>query len=389
MTLLSRHRHYLGALVAGFFGLLLLSNLIPDPLGGWKVRTPMEADWGLLKKVQVALRNAPAFLQDNFGFRATLPVLRRTIRAALDAPDSYPIYAGRDGQLFWGVERTPEQSAGAVVRAEAVARFVTMIGVMQRQLAPLGTKVVVALPPNAQSVELEALPAWTDLLRYPTTEYDMALGGLRAEGVIAVDLRQALRASPPPRYLLTDTHWNARSSVLAFNAVMVAAGHPDWQVDVNDVVGPLEPMGRRGDLLRAMRMPPEVKEEEFRIRLKDRAGDVRFDPALTHHNTHPAFRSIVRDYAPTGARVLILGDSFTAGLWQRLFINADVSVVGWMHAAHTVAGTCDFSFEDVRRFKPDLLIYARTERFFTCTPHAWPSGLPEPDPNAIPAGAAP
>jgi hypothetical protein len=389
MNMLSRHRRYLGALVAGIFGLLLLSNVIPDPLGGWKVRTPMEADWGLLKRVQVMLRNAPAFVNDNFGFRASLPVLRRTLREALASPDSYPIYAGRDGQLFWGLERTPEQSSGAVVRSVEVARFVTMIGVMQRQLQPLGTKVVVALPPNAQSVELEALPAWNDLLRYPTTEYDVALAGLRAEGVSAVDLRQVLRDSPRPRYLLTDTHWNERSSLLAINAVMVAAGHANWQVNPAGVVGLPVPMGRRGDLLRAMRMPPEVKEENFKLRLKDRAGDARPDPALTHHNTHPAFRSVARDYAATGARVLILGDSFSAGLWPRLFVNGDVSVVGWMHASHTVTGTCDFNFDDVVRFKPDLLIYARTERFFVCPPHAWPVGLPEPDPNAIPAGAAP
>lgn len=389
MTLLARHRRYLGLLVAGFFSLLLLANFIPDPLGSWQVRTPMEPNWGLWKRIQVMTRNAPAFVNDNFGFRATLPVLRRTIRAAFASPDSYPIYAGRDGQLFWGVERTPEQSAGALVRPGEVARFVTMIGVLQRQLAPLGTKVVVALPPNAQSVELEALPLWNDALRYPTTEYGAALAGLKAEGVTAVDLRAVLRQSPRPRYLLTDTHWNERSSVLAFNAVMVAAGHPDWQVDVSQVLGPLEPMGRRGDLLRAMRMPPQMKEENFKVHFKDRASDPRYDPALTHHNTHPAFRSLVRDYAPIGARVLILGDSFSATLWPRLFLNADVSVVGWMHASHTVTGTCDFNFEDVQRFKPDLLIYARTERFFVCTPHSWPDGLPLPDPNAIPAGAAP
>lgn len=389
MTLLAHHRRYLGALVAGFFGFLLLSNAIPDPMANWNVRTPMDPQWGVLKKVQVALRNGPAFVQDNFGFRASLPVLRRALRHLIGAPDTAPVYAGRDGRLFWAMEQTPEQSAGALVRAGEVARFVSMIGVMQRQLAPLGTKVVVALPPNAQSVELEQLPSWTRFLAYPTTEYDLALGVLKAEGVTAVDLRQALRAGPEPRYLLTDTHWNARSSVLAFNAVMAAAGHPQWQLNAAEVVGPLQPLGRRTDLLRIMRMPPDAKEEDFAIRLKDRARGLRFDPALTHHNTHPAFRSTVLDYADKGARVLIMGDSFTAGLWQRLFVNADVSVVGWMHASHTVSGMCDFNFEDVQRFRPDLLIYARTERFFICPPDAWPAGLPEPDTNAIPAGAAP
>lgn len=388
MNLLARHRRYMGALVAGIIGLLLVSNIIPDPLGTWKARTPLAPEWGWGRTAHVIFRNAGEFIHDNFGFRATLPVLRRELRRALDAPDSYPIYAGRNGQLFWGVERTPEQSAGALVRAPEVERFVAMIGEVQRILAPLGTKVVVAMPPNAQSVELEELPAWTDLLRYPTTEYSLALAGLKAEGVTTVDLRQALRAAPWPRYLLTDTHWNTRSSILAFNAVMAAAGHPGWQVDVSKVIGDRVP-SPRGDLLRSMRMPPEVKEENFQLLYKSPASPPRPDPALVHHNEHFAFKSVARDYAPTGQRVLIMGDSFTVGIWPGLFANADVSVVGWMHASLKTTGSCDFNFNDVKAFKPDLLIYARTERFFPCPPDKWPAGLPRLRGNAIPIGAAP
>lgn len=388
MTLLARHRRYIGLLVAGLFGLLLVSNVIPDPLGRgqWRVRIP--PDWSWQQRASLMFRNLGGYMQDNFGFRASMPVLRRTLRAALDSPDSRPIYAGRDGQLFWGREQTPFQSSGALVRAANVERFVTMIGEMQRVLAPAGTRIVVTIPPNAQSVELTALPAWTDLLRYPRTEYDLALDGLRAEGVTAVDLRAVLRASPAPRYMLTDTHWNSRSSVLAFNAVMAAAGHPDWQVDPAQVVGPLEPTPR-GDLLRNMRMPPEVKEENFRLNVPDRAGKPRPDPALQHHNEHPAFKAVAWDYAPKGARVLIMGDSFTVGLWPRLFVNADVSVVAWMHASLRVTGECDFNFDDVKRFAPDLLIMARTERFFPCFGDDWPRGLPRPWTHAVPFNVAP
>lgn len=389
MTLLARHRRYLGLLVAGFFGFLLLSNVIPDPMGRWTVRTPIDPSWGLLKKAQVALRNGPAFVQDNFGFRPSLVMLRRAFRTAIGAPDTTPVYAGQGGRLLWGLEHTPEQSAGALVRAGQVARFVSMIGVMQRQLAPLGTKVVVAIPPNVQSVELEQLPPWAASLSYPVTEYALAVDGLRAEGVSVVDLVKLLRAAPEPRYLLTDTHWTARSSLLAFNAVMAAAGHPDWQLDLAEVVGPLRPLGRPGDLLRAMRMPPQVTLEDFAIRLKGPMRVFRPDPALTHHNLHPDFHSTAVDYASTGARVLIMGDSFTARVWQTLFVNAKVSVVGWMHASRIHNGSCDFNFTDVVRFKPDLLIYARTERFLPCPLNTWPVGLPEPNASAIPAGAAP
>lgn len=301
MTMLSRNRRYLGLMVAGLFGFLLVSNLIPDPLASMQWRVKVPAEWSLDRKLNLWFRNIGSFVQDNFGFRATLPVLRRELRADLNSPDSKPFYAGRDGQLFWGRERTPSQSAGALVRAANVERFVDMIGEMQRVLAPRGTRIVVALPPNAQSVEVEALPAWNDLLDYPTTEYDLALAGLAARGVTAVDLRPVLKASPRPRYLLTDTHWNARSSILAFNAVMVAAGHPDWQVDPAAILGPLKPAAR-GDLLRAMRMPPEVKEEDFRLNLPGKASRPRPDPVLRTINEHVAFRSVVRDYAPTASR---------------------------------------------------------------------------------------
>ncbi|MFS8038509.1 alginate O-acetyltransferase AlgX-related protein [Xanthobacter sp. AM11] len=388
MTLLARHRRYLGVMFAGLFGFLLLSNLIPDPLarGEWRVKVPADFSWD--RKLNYWFRNIGTYVQDNFGFRATLPVLRRDVRAALASPDSRPFYAGRDGQLFWGREQAPPQSAGALVRFANVERFVAMVGEMQRVLAPLGTRIVVAIPPNAQSVELEALPAWTDALAYPVTEYDLALNGLKAEGVATVDLRAVLRQSPRPRYLLTDTHWNNRSSVLAFNAVMVAAGHPGWQVDPGQVVGALQD-APRGDLLRSMRMPPEVKEENFRLEIPDRSARPRPDPALGSRNEHVAFKSVVRDFAATGQRVLIMGDSFTAVTWPRLFVNADVSAVGWMHASAKVTGNCDFNFDDVRRFRPDLLIIARTERFFPCYGDDWPTGLPRPWTRAVPRNVAP
>lgn len=387
--MLSRHRRHLGALVVGIFALFFVSNIIPDPAGRFEWRTPWHPAVGLAGNVQNVFRNIGSFVNDNFGFRASMPVWRRWVREEMDAQDTRPFYAGRDGQLFWGREETPEQSSGALVRRAAVDRFVAMVGEMQRVLGPMGTKIVVALPPNAQSVELEALPAWNDFLDYPTTEYQLALEGLAFEGVTTVDLRKELRHAPRPRYLMTDSHWNFRTSLLAFNAIMRGAGHPDWQVKLDEVLGPLVP-APRGDLLRAMRMPPQVKEENFELRIVDKGSAPRLDPALRHHNAHFAFRSTVRDYAPTGPRVLIMGDSFSAFLWQRLFMNAPVSVVGWMHASRRVLGQCDFNFDDVKAFKPDLLIMARNERFFPCfRPDDWPTGLPRPHAGAIPAGAAP
>ena len=70
----------------------------------------MAPEWEFSRKLNLWFRNVGIFIQDNFGFRATLPALRREMRAQLDSPDSKPFYAGRDGQLFWGREQTPAQT---------------------------------------------------------------------------------------------------------------------------------------------------------------------------------------------------------------------------------------------------------------------------------------
>lgn len=377
MPMLSRHRRYMGAMVAGIFALLLLSNLIPDPSGRFVWRTPISNEWGLPKKAQVMAGNLKDFFHDNFGFRASLPLLRRALRADLASPDTRPIYGGTGEQFFWARDMTPEQSAGAVVRLGPVRRFVEMVGMMQKVLAPEGTRVIVAMPPNAQSVEYEGLPAWTKSLTYPVTEYDLVLKGLRALDVTAVDLRTVLRAKVPyPRYRLTDTHWNMRSAVESFNAVVAAAGHPGWALEPHTVLGEPKPLPVVGDLLHDMRMAPQVQDESETLKLQRRAGHT--DPRLPHNNDALAFRSQVYPYGGKGPRVLILGDSFTFTTWTQMFLNADVSEVGWMHESQEVLGSCDFNFENVRLFKPDIVIIARVERLFPCLNGEWPVNLPEP-----------
>lgn len=376
MPLLSHHRRYMGAMIVGIFALLLLSNLIPDPLGRFTWRSALRPELGYGHMISVAFNNVGEFIQDNFGFRASLPVLRRELRAELDSPDTRPIYTGRTGQLFWGRENSPEQSAGALVRVAGVRRFAEMIGEMNAILSVRGAKLVVALPPNAQSVDLEGLPEWHERLAYKTTEYDLMLGAMEALGVTAVDLRAALRKTPYPRYLLTDTHWNFRSSVAAFNAAVTAAGHPEWALDLSRAIGAQRPVPP-GDLLRSMRMPPQIQDHNFTLNVPLRKFAP--DPRLPHHNVFRPFASTVFPYGGGGPRVLVMGDSFSALVWPRLFMNSNVSEVGWMHASRQVLGSCDFNFDNLLRFKPDIVIYARGERFFTCAPGAWPRNLPRPD----------
>lgn len=378
MPLLSRHRRHLGLLFVGILAVLLLGNIVPDPLGRGIWRTKGTAPSNAWQQITGMLQSVGLYLQDNFGFRASLPILRRDLREALGSPNDRNTYMGRTGRLLWARENTPEQSSGALIRTQAVERFVQMVEILQRELKPLGTKVVVAIPPNTQSVDLDALPAWQKDFTARPTEYDRMLAGLKAGGITTVDLRAVLKAAPidGPRYLRTDSHWTNASSVYAFNATMVAAGHPDWQLNPADVLGPLTPTPG-GDLTHTMRMPPEIPDANYGLRFLPTAPPETRSPALKLTHEHPTFQPYVQHYSDTGPRVLVIGDSFTAHIWTQFFAWTPVGEAAWMHFSRRTLGHCGFDVADIKAYKPDLVILARTERFFPCLGGAWPYNLPK------------
>lgn len=361
--------------IAGKFGPppIALPGMLPPPPWQLQGQLPPGA-WFAWDLIQLS-----RYIKDNFGLRSSLPLFRASIREALDSPDTRIVHRGRNGQLFWAREGTPEQSFGTLIRVDAVTRFVEMVTQMQATLSPFGARMVVALPPNAQSVDWQLFSPWSGNIPPRPSEYDLALSELKAHGITTVDLRAALRNLPWPRYLVADTHWNTRSSVAAFNAIMAGIGHPDWEVDMGQVVGPLEPT-RVGDLQRHLKGGDIIKQQDFQLNFPPTVPERRFDSA-TFHSLHefPGFNAFVRDYGKGGPRVLILGDSFTVTVWSNLFFNAKVSEVAWMHYSKRTLGSCDFDFNDVIRFRPQIVIVARAERFFPCFGDAWPKGLPRPD----------
>ena len=116
-----------------------------------------------------------------------------------------------------------------------------MCAILRRELARRGAKLIVAIPPNAQSIAIDDLPPWSRSKVRPPLEYDLALQELARNGIQTVDLKTSWleRADDIPLYRLTDTHWNNRAAVLAFDLLVSAAGHPKWNVDPATALGPL------------------------------------------------------------------------------------------------------------------------------------------------------
>ena len=193
------------------------------------------------------------YLRVNTRYVALAPLLRGIIGYKLGSSLSPKVYIGRNDHLYYADEQAAAQSAGAIYRRLEVLHFVEMAAVLQRTLSRRDVKLVVAIPPNAQSIAVEDLP-WSSNKQWPL-EYDLALTELHKRGAKVVDLKAALLALNDGNavYRKTDTHWNTLGSVLSFNLVVADAEHPEWRVDTDAVVGPVSP-ARGGDLARFMGM---------------------------------------------------------------------------------------------------------------------------------------
>ena len=171
---------------------------------------------------------------------------------------SYKVLMGRGGRMFYLGNEMVVQSAGLVMRDQAVAQRTDLLARMNDEFRARGIRFLVAPPPNASSVYTDDLP-----LRAQNagrlTEYDLLMSNLAAKGVPAVDLRPVLKAARPGGSLLYmhDTHWSFRGALVAYNAIVEADLHPDWRLDSNSA---LAGRAQGGDMAKILGLADKISE---------------------------------------------------------------------------------------------------------------------------------
>lgn len=377
--MLAKKRRFQGLVVVAILLLAMIGGLMPDPFAmPSPVRHPKPSA-GVLGRLADFFIGIRYYSDKNMNFAASAPILRGIAEYEIGESSSPRVWIGRNGHLFFFDEQAAAQSAGTIYRADQIRHFVDIAANLRSELARHGAALVVAIPPNGQSVAVSDLPGWAKA-RSPL-EYDLAMDELRQLGVTTVDLKTPLAAKSLSErvYRQTDTHWSWRGAVAAFNLVVAGAGHPEWQADPAAVLGPVVVI-EAGDLARMMGIQRFLTDSDAAI-LPGPMDNWR--PLGILHS--PPYAGVFDAYAfarkgaDSGARVLVLGDSFTEHFWLPLFERTDIERIGWIHH-----GKCTFDYADVVRFNPTLVILVPTEREMPCPLTAWPLGLPansghEPD----------
>jgi alginate O-acetyltransferase complex protein AlgJ len=354
--MLSPHRRYFALLAFLLLAAPLIVGLVrPDSpeliLKEGRLLTPAPEAPRSLAALRAFPGEVDAYLKDHFGLRQTMIHTHRD----LSHPVLYgneQVLVGRDGRMFYLGRDMVRQSAGLVLRDRMVADSADLLSGMRDALARRGVGLVVAVAPNSSTIYQDDLPLWAQK-QGRKTEYDLFLADLAARGVKAVDLRPVMEnaRSDGEAYLLHDTHWTARSALLAFNAIAEADGHPDWRLDPGSSIGP--PSERKGgDVARIMGVEDEVTETVRELALPPGGKSWDLSPG-------PMPDWVLSSGRP-GPTVMVIGDSFTASYFPPMLAQ-HVGRAIWLNHRE-----CGFDWTWIDKFQPDEVWWVPTERFLIC-----------------------
>ena len=300
-----------------------------------------------------------AFLNDRFGLRERMIRLHKDLTHPVLLKVNTAALIGRSGRMFYEGNEMVRQSAGLVMRDLRVAQTARLIVEMRDALAKRGARLLVAIPPNSSTIYQDELPAWAQNAGRKT-EYDFLLEQLKGYGVKTVDLRpalKALRAEGEEAYLLYDAHWTPRGALAGFNAVVEADGRPEWRLDPDTAMGPLEER-KGGDVARILGVQDDVHEQAKSLRLTLGGTDQDLSSGIM-----PDHMVVTGRPGPT---IMVIGDSFTQGYFP-LMLSQHAGRAIWIHHHE-----CGFDWKLIDKFRPDEVWWAPTERFLLCDPGVAP-----------------
>jgi alginate O-acetyltransferase complex protein AlgJ len=324
---------------------ILMEGRTPAPVP----RAPVDSTgwFGLPKQID-------AYLQDHIGLRQALLHAHRELSKPLFG--SYKVLMGRGGRMFYLGNEMVVQSAGLVMRDQAVAQTTDLLARMNDELRARGIRFLVAPPPNASSVYTDDLPLRAQNAGRPT-EYDLLMSKLAANGVPAVDLRPVLKTARPggSLFYMHDTHWSFRGALVAYNAIVGADSHPDWRLDPNSALAPAVRKG--GDMAKILGLSDKISEN-------------------TENLTFPGGSKIplpdndfIETFDKPGPKILILGDSLTLDFFPPRLLQHVGSVI-WIHHEY-----CGFDWRVIDELRPDEVWWMPGERILLCQ-HS-PIGFPQ------------
>jgi alginate O-acetyltransferase complex protein AlgJ len=292
------------------------------------------------------------WFEDHFAFRASLVRWYGETRLfALNVSPSSAVLKGRDRWLFYAddgglddyTNDRPLSQGEVAVWREATVRA-------RDWLRHQGVAYVFAIAPDKHVIYPDQVPATLNRMR-PTSRMDQVYAALRDTGVAAVDFRPALleARSRERVYFLTDTHWNDRGALCAYDQIIdvlrrqVPSVPHAWNRDDFEP-GQVDIRGQ--DLAGMLGLKDVLHETDLRlVPRRPRRARVVDPPGVAP--TSELGRLVTEIADPSLPRAVIFRDSFASRLVPFLSEHFSRAVYLWQN---------DFDANVVAEEHPDVVI---------------------------------
>ena len=165
------------------------------------------------------------WFEDHFGFRAALVRWYGETRLfLLGVSPSTAVVKGRNGWFFYGDDKSIEDYANdEPLSAEGMANWRAAVTRASDWLKRRGIAYVFTIAPDKHVVYPEEMPSSLARIR-ARSRTDQVYEALHGSGVASVDVRPALLDAKTHEriYQRTDTHWNDRGALLAYQQILDA-----------------------------------------------------------------------------------------------------------------------------------------------------------------------
>ena len=296
-------------------------------------------------------RRGGEWFDDHFGFRSALVRWYGESRLFfLNVSPTTTVIKGRNGWFFYGDDKAIEDIASAdPLTPAAIANWRAAIVDARNWLAAQRIAYVFTIAPDKHAIYSEALPS--SLRRIgDVTRADQLFTGLQ-DLALTVDVRPALFLAKANEriYHQTDTHWNDRGALVAYQQIIeavrvrVPAVPPAWtRVDFDPVRRDVEAL----DLAGMMGLKRVLREEDLAL-VPTRPRLARVVEPAGAAPTAEEGRLVTEIPGSTLPRAVIFRDSFASRLVPFLSEHFSRAVYLWQD---------DFDAEAVKKEKPDVVI---------------------------------
>jgi alginate O-acetyltransferase complex protein AlgJ len=291
------------------------------------------------------------WFDDHFGFRSTLVRWYGESRLfLLRVSPTDAVIKGRDGWFFYGDDKATDDVASAdPLTPDAIANWRSAVVAARNWLAARHIAYIFTVAPDKHAIYPEELPA--SLRRVgDITRTDQLYTALQDLG-LAVDVRPALLMAKAREriYQQTDTHWNDRGALVAYQQIIdavrarVPAVPPAWTRDDFDAVSrDVEAM----DLAGMMGLKRVLREVDMPlVPRRPRLAQV-VEPAGAAPTAEEG-RLVTEIPGSSLPRAVIFRDSFVSRLVPFLSEHFSRAVYLWQD---------DFDAGAVEREKPEVVI---------------------------------